>query len=64
MPTDHDQISDSTGELTESEKRIARERAALRAAVIHEAIRTEVRLSCCGAFVLLEGRPGISAAAS
>lgn len=41
MPTDQDQIGDSAGELTESEKRIAEERTALRAAVIHEAIRTE-----------------------
>jgi formate/nitrite transporter FocA (FNT family) len=41
MPTDHEQISDSAGKLTESEKRIAKERAALRTAVIHEAIRTE-----------------------
>lgn len=41
MPTDQDQIGDSAGELTESEKRIAKERTALGAAVIHEAIRTE-----------------------
>jgi formate/nitrite transporter FocA (FNT family) len=41
MSTNQDQIGDSAGELTESEKRIAKERTALRAAVIHEAIRTE-----------------------
>jgi hypothetical protein len=41
MPIDQDQIGDSAVELTESEKRIAKERTALRAAVIHEAIRTE-----------------------
>jgi formate-nitrite transporter family protein len=34
-------VGDSAGELSESEQRVAEERSALRAAVIHEAIRTE-----------------------
>ena len=41
MSTDKDQIGDSAGELSASERRVAKERSALRAAVIHEAIRTE-----------------------
>jgi formate/nitrite transporter FocA (FNT family) len=36
-----DQAGDSAGQLSESERRDAKERSALRAAVIHEAIRTE-----------------------
>jgi formate-nitrite transporter family protein len=41
MDFDEDRKGESAGELTKSEKRLARERTALRAAVIHEAIRVE-----------------------
>jgi formate-nitrite transporter family protein len=41
MDLEQDVKGDSAGELTRSEKRLARERTALRAAVIHEAIRVE-----------------------
>lgn len=41
MESRHDATGDSAGELTQSEKHVARERTALRAAVIHEAIRAE-----------------------
>lgn len=34
-------VGESAGELSESERRVAEERSALRAAVIHEAIRTK-----------------------
>lgn len=39
--TSIDRTGDSAGQLSESEQQIAKERTALRAAVIHEAIRTE-----------------------
>jgi formate/nitrite transporter FocA (FNT family) len=41
MPADEDLVGNSATELTESEKRVAKERSSLRAAVIHEAIRSE-----------------------
>jgi formate/nitrite transporter FocA (FNT family) len=41
MESHDDTTGDSAGELTQSEKHMARERTALRAAVIHEAIRAE-----------------------
>lgn len=41
MSTDKEQIGDSAGDLSASERHVAKERSALRAAVIHEAIRTE-----------------------
>lgn len=40
-PPDADSTGGSAGELTESEQRVAKERTAPRAAVIHEAIRAE-----------------------
>lgn len=41
MESHDDTTGDSAGELTQSEKHVARARTALRAAVIHEAIRAE-----------------------
>ena len=41
MQGNDDANGDSAGELTQSEKHVARERTAMRAAVIHEAIRVE-----------------------
>jgi len=38
---DESRIDDAAGQLSDSERRVAEERTALRAAVIHEAIRTE-----------------------
>ncbi|MHB8382536.1 MAG: formate/nitrite transporter family protein [Candidatus Binataceae bacterium] len=41
MPADEKPKGESAGNLTPTEKRVAKERSSLRAAVIHEAIRTE-----------------------
>lgn len=42
-----EQIGDAAGQLSEAEQRVAKERSALRAAVIHEAIRTEGEAELC-----------------